>query len=105
MCTIFKLLNFFIFVIVHPKVNYHLIINQVAAVIITIVVVIVIVPVAEVIQSISLQEVKNDATMIVMVIAILRKNTSKYIVVYNTNLVVDSDLVMFFFLLENRNNQ
>lgn len=103
MCAIGKLLNFFIYVVVQLKVNYHLTINQVTAVI-TIVVVIVIVLVAEVIQSISLQEVKNDAMMIVMAIATLQKNISKYIVLYNTNLEIDSNLVMFFFLENNRNN-
>lgn len=95
MCAIPKLLNFFIYVLVHLKVNYHLTINQVAAVIT--IVVIVIVQVVEVIQSISLQVVKNDAMMIVMVIATLQKNISKYIVLYNTSLEINSNL-MFFFL-------
>lgn len=94
MCALSKLFHFFIYVVVHLKVNYHLTINQVAAVT-TIVVVIVIVQVVEVIQSISLQEVKNDAMMIVMVIATLQKNISKYIVLYNKNLEIDSNLMFF----------
>lgn len=65
-----------IIILAHLKINHHLIINQVTAAI-TIAVVTVIVVVVEAIQNISLQEVRNDDMMIVL-IAILQKNTSNF---------------------------
>lgn len=65
-----------IIILAHLKINHHPITNQVTAAI-TIAVITAIVVAVEATQNISLQVVRNDDMMIVL-IAILQKNTSNF---------------------------
>lgn len=90
--------------IAHLKVNHHLTINQVAAVIIIAVVVVMVVAV-EVIQNIGLQEVKNDVMMIVVIVTTLQKNISNsYIYIYKLYTLQYSKYYQTVIIVHNVNN-